>query len=224
MVVRAVQDGRGRVPRVRYSDPVVSAIAARVKGESIHPMARKRCRRDNQPGHAHELTFSCYRRLPLLSRDRTRGWLIEAIEAARERMRFDLWAYVIMPEHVHILLCPREPLYEIARILWQIKRPVARRTIDHLRVHSPEWLTRLTATREDGTARPRFWQAGGGYDRNIVDDQTALQVIAYIHENPVKRGLVERPEDWTWSSARWYAGIRPVSLEIDPTLPGVYTP
>src|SRR6516225_4955404 len=66
-------------------------------------MARKRCRRYNEPGRAHELTFSCYRRLPLLSRDRTREWLIEAIQAARAQERFDLWAYVVMPEHVHIL-------------------------------------------------------------------------------------------------------------------------
>jgi putative transposase len=80
-------------------------------------MIYKRCRRINEPGHAHELTFSCYRWLALLSRDRTRTWLIEAIEEARKQMRFDLWAYVVMPEHVHILLNPREPIYDVARIL-----------------------------------------------------------------------------------------------------------
>ena len=44
-------------------------------------------------------------------------------------------------------------------------------------------------------------------------------MIDYIHLNPVRRGLVERPEDWKWSSFPWYAGVRPVPLEIDPTLP-----
>ena len=79
-------------------------------------------------------------------------------------------------------------------------------------------------TRDDGTEERRFWQAGGGYDRNIIDEKTAWKVIDYIHLNPVRRGLVERPEDWEWSSARWYAGLRPVPLEIDPTLPQVDEP
>src|SRR5438105_3542553 len=119
-------------------------------------MARKRCRRYNEPGHAHELTFSCYGRLPLLSRDRTRGWLMEAIDEARTSERFDLWAYVIMPEHVHILIRPREPGYEISRILWRIKRPVGRRAIGYLRVHDSPFLARLRVTRGDGTQETRF--------------------------------------------------------------------
>ena len=185
-------------------------------------MARKRCRRYDDPGHAHELTFSCYRRLPLLSRDRTREWLVEAIAEAGDRERFDLWAYVIMPEHVHILICPREPGYKIARILWRIKRPVGRLAIAYLLTHAPSYLNKLTVTRGDGTREKRFWQAGGGYDRNVTEPTTLAKVIEYIHLNPVRRGLVERPEDWAWSSARWYAGFRPVPLEMDPTLPQVY--
>ena len=41
-------------------------------------------------------------------------------------------------------------------------------------------------------------------------------MIEYIHANPVRRGLVAQPEDWEWSNARWYAGIRPVLIEMDP--------
>ena len=70
--------------------------------------------------------------------------------------------------------------------------------------------------RSDGTIERRFWQAGGGYDRNITDPDTARPVIDYIHHNPVRRGLGRSPEEWHWSSARWYAGIRPIPLEIDP--------
>jgi putative transposase len=184
-------------------------------------MARKRCRRYDVPGDAHELTFSCYRRLPLLARDRTRGWLVEAIAAARLKARFDLWAYVIMPEHVHLLIRPRGPGVGVSGILWRVKRPVGRRAVEHLRAHAPSFLPRLTVTRGDGTQESRFWQAGGGYDRNIVEATTLLSVIDYIHQNPVRRGLVERAEDWDWSSAGWYAGRRPVPLEMDPTLPQV---
>ena len=63
------------------------------------------------PGHAHLLTFSCFRRMPLLSKDRTRRWFLEALGAARSALEFDLWAWVIMPEHVHLLIYPRREGY-----------------------------------------------------------------------------------------------------------------
>jgi putative transposase len=185
-------------------------------------MKFKRCRRINEPGHAHELTFSCFHRLRLLSRDRTRRWLIDAIEQARRRAHFDLWAYVIMPEHVHILVSPRESDYDVSRILWRIKRPVALHAIGYLERNAPEWLPRLTVRRRDGKVERRFWQAGGGYDRNITEIRTVYHVLEFIQQNPVRRGLCFRAEDWEWSSARWYAGIRPVPLEIDQTLPRAY--
>ncbi|MBC8876333.1 MAG: transposase [Planctomycetes bacterium] len=70
---------------------------------------RKLRRRFDIPGQARELTFSCYRRFQFLSRDRTREWFIEAMENARQEWPIDYWAYVIMPEHVHLLVYPREP-------------------------------------------------------------------------------------------------------------------
>src|SRR3954454_24786902 len=97
----------------------------------------------NETGHAHELTFSCYKRLPLLSKDRTREWFIEALRRARSRWKFDLWAYVIMPEHSHVLLLPREDDYDISMIVKAIKQSVARKALDFLRINSPDWLTRL---------------------------------------------------------------------------------
>jgi putative transposase len=185
-------------------------------------MSRKRCRRFDEAGHAHSLTFSCYRRLPLLSKDRTRNWLIEAIDEARQHTQFDLWAYVIMPEHVHLLVSPRLSSVGISQILWRIKWPVGRKAFAYLESTSSDWLARLTVTRADGTHERQFWQAGGGYDRNITEPETAWRTLEYLHLNPVRRGLVDRPVDWEWSSARWYAGIRPVPLEIDDSLPRLY--
>ncbi len=83
----------------------------------VIPPIRKTCKRYNLPGHAHFLTFSCFGRRPFLSRDRSRGWMIDAIALARERHGFDLWAWVIMPEHVHLLIFPRRETYEISAIL-----------------------------------------------------------------------------------------------------------
>ncbi|MEK6261121.1 MAG: hypothetical protein AABP62_21185 [Planctomycetota bacterium] len=59
----------------------------------------------------------------------------------------------------------------------------------------------------------------GGCDRNAFEIATVHAMIDYIHANPVRRGLVERPTDWEWSSARWYGGMTPVPIEMGRTLP-----
>lgn len=74
------------------------------------PQARKTCRRYDVPGDAHFLTFSCFKRLPLLDRNRTRRWFVEALRLGQEKGQYDLWAWVIMPEHVHLVLLPRESI------------------------------------------------------------------------------------------------------------------
>ncbi len=182
--------------------------AMRLRNGRVRKLRRSR----EDPGCAHELTFSCYRRLPLLSRDRTRRWLIDALATARQRHKLELWAYVIMPEHVHILFVPRDPNYRIRRILQSVKQPVMRRAINFLKQTNRDWLARLRAGDTDGY---HSWQPGGGYDRNVNTAKTAWSIVEYIHHNPAQRGLVECPTDWAWSSVRWYAGAGEVVLEMD---------
>ncbi len=169
----------------------------------------------NHPNHAHELTFSCYRRLRLLASNHTRTWFIQALQRVRTDYNVRLWAYVLMPEHAHVLLMPREPDYDIAAILKSIKQGVSRRAVNHLRLHQPGTLAKLRVTRADGRIEHRFWQRGGGYDRNINNPDTAQAAIAYIHHNPVRAGLVKRATDWPWSSARWYANHDDALLTMD---------
>jgi len=188
-----------------------------------HSSAGKTCfrklrKRHDEAGHARELTFSCYRRFLFLNRDRTRQWLIDSLLDARRRFPIDLWAYVIMPEHAHLLIYPREAGLKIGPVVGAIKEGVARNAISYLKTHAPQWLPRITV-REGKRVRRRFWQPGGGYDRNVVELQTLQNMIDYIHMNPVRRALVTRSEDWRWSSAQWYAGVRPVPIEMDKTLP-----
>src|SRR5437667_3015554 len=80
----------------------------------------KTCRRYDDLGHAHALTFSCFRRQPLLSKPRTCQWLAEAILLARRQHALHVWAYVFMPEHAHVLLWPTGP-YDISKVLATIK-------------------------------------------------------------------------------------------------------
>ena len=181
----------------------------------MNPMPRKTRRSWNEPGHAHFLTYSCFRRLPLLTRDRTRRWILDALESTRRALDVALWAYVIMPEHVHVLLCPRQPIYEMRRILVALKRPVSDSAREHLeQKEDDKWLARLSV--EYPSRRVfRFWQPGGGFDRNIFREKTVPAVIDYIHANPVRGGLVEQATDWEWSSARFWEGCPGVPIPMD---------
>lgn len=178
-------------------------------------MHRKTCRRYNDYGHAHFLTFSCLRRQPFFRSDRACRWFLKALCAARSIHEFDVWAYVLMPEHVHLLIWPRKPSYSISDILTDLKQPVTRTAVRFVREHSPGFLPRMQAEIREGKPVNRFWQRGGGYDRNIWTDPEVIEKINYIHENPVRRGLAVSPVDYRWSSARAYAGWDDVDLALD---------
>ena len=173
------------------------------------------CRKSyNTPGHAHFLTFSCWWRQPFLLDPETRLAFVQALSEARSRERFDIRAYVLMPEHVHLLIRPALESYEIARILRRIKEPVSRRVLSGWRNDHP---IRLDAA-ADATAGPtthRFWQPGGGFDRNLYCADRIDNAMAYVEWNPVRRGLVSHPLDWEWSSARARSGRTDVPLRVD---------
>jgi putative transposase len=122
---------------------------------------------------------------------------------------------VVMPEHVHLLMRPRQQQYRISAVLTKVKWPVARLVIRWAKQNDPQLLL-LLRTRASGS-RPayRFWEAGGGYDRNITSLSAARAAVEYLHANPVRRGLVTQPCDWPWSSAQWYAGLREAPLPMD---------
>ena len=102
----------------------------------------KRRVRYNEPGEPRELTFSCYRQYALLSRDRTREWFCEALDKARTAVGFQLWAYVVMPEHVHILVYPGDVPERMSAFLQAVKEPIARKAIRYLKDNAPDWLAR----------------------------------------------------------------------------------
>jgi putative transposase len=168
----------------------------------------------NDPGHAHFLTFSCYRNQQLLTDDRTNTLLAQAIEAARDAEQFRLWAYVFMPNHVHLLICPTTDDYSVPSILRRIKEPVTRSIVRTWQEEAPKKLARLRARQGRRTVH-RFWQAGGGYDRNLTNWHDIGRAVEYIEYNPVRRGLVADPAEWKWSSARARAELPGVALSVD---------
>jgi putative transposase len=176
---------------------------------------RKHCRRYDTPGHSHFLTFSCFRRQQFLTRDRTRQWLVEALHEARRKYALRIIAWVFMPEHVHLLLQPQRDPYRMSRILSSIKLPVTIHARNWVLDQVPTFLTHMLDEQPNGIRTVRFWQRGGGYDRNIFTAEELWEKIAYIHQNPLRRRLVSQAVDWHWSSAADYAHLRTGPLPVD---------
>ena len=182
---------------------------------------RKRRKRYDRPGHAHYLTFSCFRSQPFLRSERASLWLIEGIAAAKAKHPFDLWAWVFMPNHVHLLLRPQAGT-DMKDLLRAIKEPISKRVSYWVRTNAPGFVPRMLDVRSDGRRCLRFWQCGGGYDRNIISATEVREKIGYIHKNPLRAGLVADPKDWKWSSfLAWESGVNeplPIDRETVPPL------
>lgn len=171
---------------------------------SLSPGHRKLVKHYHEPGDVHELTFSCYLRLPVLTNDAWRAYLASSIDKACEEKFWLLLAFVFMPEHVHLLVSPTTENPQIDRLLAAIKRPCSAAVKRDLIQEQSRLLDRLTIRERPGKMCFRFWQEGPGYDRNLQTGKAVVESIDYIHQNPVLRGLCREPSQWTWSSARFY--------------------
>jgi len=171
--------------------------------------------RFHDSGQSHFVTFCCYHRRRLFITDARRRIFESALERVRRVYRLQVYGYVVMPEHVHLLLSeprlgtaplkPKDGLNgppvglgelqqdTLADALKSLKQGVSRRLI--------------------GDAE-HFWQKRY-YDFNIRNYLQFVEKLRYIHRNPVTAGLYERPEDWEWSSFRHYATGCEGRVEID---------
>lgn len=183
-----------------------------------HPMKHnhKTLKHYNTPGHAHGLTFTCYHRADYLKDPVACRMLMEEIGLARKEFSFYLWAYVLMPNHVHLLLWPYGEPYDISLIQKKIKGNVSRKYGIHLKKENPVLHEkRLVKLRKVETFL--FWQRGGGFDRNIWKPEAIHSVIDYIEANPVKAGLASDPSEWKWSSAygrKYDNGLMPDEFQM----------
>ena len=132
--------------------------------------------------HLHFVTFSCYQRLPYLGHAVARDMFEQSLETMRKRYDLLVHGYVVMPEHVHLLVSePKETI--LAKAIQALK---------------------LSVSVQQG--RTRFWQKRY-YDFNVYTEDKRVEKLRYMHRNPVTRGLVAQPENWKWSSFRqWQTG------------------
>lgn len=146
--------------------------------------------RYQQTGEFHFLTFSCYHRQAYFSTVGAKERFEDALERVRRRYLFVVSGYVVMPEHVHLLVNePKRAL--LSKVVQALKLSVCMRR----------------------RQRP-FWQAHY-YDYNVPTHQKFVEKLRYIHRNPVRRGLVANPEDWRWSSFRHYQTGLHGTVEIE---------
>jgi putative transposase len=146
--------------------------------------------RYQQSGCFHFITFGCYHRIPRLNTAAARDLFARSLETMRLRYDFGVCGYVVMPDHVHLLVS--EP-----------KKAILSKAIQALKL----------SVSAQSSERP-FWQRRY-YDFNLHNAEKRTEKLRYIHRNPVRRCLVERPEQWPWSSFYHYATGEIGAVEIE---------
>jgi len=141
----------------------------------------------------HFITFSCYRRMRLLDSSAAKETFEHTLERVRVWYGCSIVGYVVMPEHVHLLTSEPE----------RSKLSVA-----------IQMLKQITSQKLHPIHLPRFWQVRY-YDFPVWSEAKRIEKLRYLHRNPVKRGLVRRPEDWKWSSFVHYATGAEGMVEIE---------
>jgi REP-associated tyrosine transposase len=164
----------------------------------------KPVRYQNQ-GCLHFITFSCYRRMKLLDSAAARDTFERELERVRRWYGCFVTGYVVMPEHVHLLISEpkRGKLSLVIQMLKQLTsrklKPAAGPPADYAEGVGP---------------LQRFWQVRY-YGFPVWTEAKRIEKLRYIHRNPVRRGLAERPEDWKWSSFAHYATGVEGAVEIE---------
>jgi len=131
--------------------------------------------------------------------------LCDAIQEARTSAGFLLFAYVIMIDHLHLLTNRPSTTSDLLRVL---KGLTARRVIDHLKENGfASSLAKLSHQQRDRNHKHSLWQV----EKNVLpvfSEGMFMQKVNYIHQNPIRAGLVERAADYQWSSFRMWHGCR----------------
>jgi putative transposase len=159
---------------------------------------RRKLKRYYGAGHLHFITCSCYRRQPLLGTAPRRDLFLTVLEQVRRRYAFVVVGYVVMPEHIHLLISEPQDKNP-STVMQALKLGFARRVLaSNRRRHNPAQSSLFDHTPQ------HVWQKRF-YDFNVWTERKRIEKLRYMHRNPVERGLVASPELWCWSSFRAYA-------------------
>jgi putative transposase len=156
-------------------------------------------------GHAHFVTFSCYRRRRLLDHDRAKRIVLGILTSQLQKQDGRCVGFVVMPDHVHAVVWFPEP-DQLSHFMKQWKQRSSVGIKRLLYADLPSYMTTVDR------AQP-VWQARY-YDFNLTTEGKVEEKLGYIHRNPVRAGLVPAACDWPWSSARYYEQGRTVGVPV----------
>jgi putative transposase len=175
----------------------VSAVTALALLQRYSGAVRHNLHRYYGAGDLHFISCSCYRRQPLLGSPRRRNLFLNVLEQMRKRYAFVVVGYVVMPEHIHLLIS--EPQDKNPSVVMQaLKLGFARRVLAQQRRRRHRSQASLFEYVPQHVWQKRF------YDFNVWTARKRVEKLRYMHRNPVQRGLVASPELWRWSSFRAY--------------------
>jgi putative transposase len=160
----------------------------------------KNLRRVTGRGDLHFITFCCYQRRALLGTVRARNLAVQILGEVRRKYGFALVGYVIMPQHVHLLIGETRGATP-AKVVQVFKQRLSRRMRGKKRAGAGQLALRFS---EGEAELRRFWQRRY-YDFNVYTRTKLKEKLEYMHANPVKEKLVAHPRQWPWSSWPYYA-------------------
>ena len=166
-------------------------------------------------GHVYYITTNIYKRLPIFTRPAYIIAIYDSLNYYRHKQQYRLLGYVIMPDHVHLLIWPYG-VATIADIMRDFKTFTAKRIIRQAEAENQtEWLEHFSqAGIETGRSDNKVWQ-DQYWDVNVYSEQFLRKKLNYIHRNPQRANLVKQPEDYRYSSYRNYVFGEEWLIEID---------
>jgi len=165
-------------------------------------------------GDLHFITCSCYKRQPVLGTASRRDLFLTVLERVRRRYRLVVLGYVAMPEHFHLLITEPQ-VGSVSTVMQALKLGFARRVLAEIaRSQVSKGARPWAPTEVAGAQAPHHVWATRFYDFNVYRERKRIEKLRYIHRNPVERGLVMEPDQWSWSSFRshLYGEIGPVRV------------
>jgi putative transposase len=162
--------------------------------------------------HPHFMTCTAINWIPIFSDPQHVQILLNSFHFLQHHQRILLHGYVIMENHLHFIASASDLSQQVA----SFKSFTARSLIDYLKQRNGQhWLSQLKSGKiihkTDQTYQ--LWQEGS-HPQAILDEDTLQQKLEYMHNNPVRRGYVDEPAHWRYSSSRCYLDM-PGLLEID---------
>ena len=158
----------------------------------------------------HFVTFTLVYWVDLFSKTAYSEIVLENFRHYRSKQGLRIHGYVIMSNHIHAILSATEPRYDLSSIIGNLKRYCANCFIELLQNEHDSrawWMLKMFAHAASNHERNKKFQVWTHQNHPVqLDDATIIeQKLDYIHENPVKAGLVSEPEHWRYSSASNYA-------------------